>query len=150
MNKVTVTYYGMEGTGRTVSEAKKDAGAKIEKALKGYYTPLILRHDGEMALVARDPFQGWGYRLIHADSTETKEQVYLNTGIWSQEDCIRSAFHHMAQNAGHYRGIESKLNDSQKRDLDSYFRWQDDYKRLRSEGLSDTDAHRMASSEVRV
>jgi hypothetical protein len=78
-----------------------------------------------MALVARDPLCGWGYRLIWND---TEGAIYLNSGLWSKDDCIRSAYHHMAQNAGHYRGLESKLNDGQKRDLDSYFKLVEDEK----------------------
>lgn len=32
---IKITYYGMDGEGRTVKEAKADAGTKIEAALKG-------------------------------------------------------------------------------------------------------------------
>ena len=142
--KVHITYYGMDGEGRTITEAKKDAGAKIEKALHGYYTPRILRHAGYMALVAREPFSGWGYRLIHADSTATEESIYLSSSREDREDCVKTCFRHMAQLAGHYRGIEKYLTASDQAELDRYYEFQRRYAELRAEGHTDADAHRIA------
>jgi hypothetical protein len=61
--KINLTYFGMEGSGATVTEAKKDAGRKIEAALDGSYTPEIVAWRGYAALVYREP-TGWYTRLI--------------------------------------------------------------------------------------
>ena len=143
--KVHITYYGMDGEGRTITEAKNDAGAKIEKALHGYYTPRILRHAGYMALVAREPFSGWGYRLIHAACTETEEPIYLNTSRDDKEETVKTAFRHMAQLAQTYQGIEKYLTDADRRHLDDYFAWQNRYADFKAQGYNDNDCHRLAS-----
>jgi len=145
--KVQITYYGMDGEGKNLTEAKKDAGSKIEKALHGYYTPRILRHGDQMALVAREPLSGWGYRLIYAD---TEGPVYLSMSRGTAEEVIHSAYHHMAQNAGHYNGIESKLSDRERKDLDSYFKWQSDYKEARSKGYDDENARYIAGGQLQL
>jgi len=40
--KITLTYCGMEGCGRTAKEAKQEAARRIEAALAGDYTPRCL------------------------------------------------------------------------------------------------------------
>lgn len=58
MSKVSIEYYGMDGMGRTLTEAKKDAGMKIEQAMKGSYEPKVIASRGYVILVWRDPY-GW-------------------------------------------------------------------------------------------
>ncbi len=63
MATVTVEYYGMTGTGKNVTEAKRDAGRQVEAALKGSYTPEIFTHRGTAILLYREP-DGWKARII--------------------------------------------------------------------------------------
>lgn len=57
---VSITYFGMDGIGRTVTEAKRDAGAKIERALNGNYWPVMLSAGEHTYIAYRDPC-GWNY-----------------------------------------------------------------------------------------
>ena len=95
-NSVRVTYYGMEGEGRTVKEAREDAGRKVERALSGDYTPVILRLGNIMFLVHRSPQYGWCY----TPHIEDKEGALFTTmQEASKEEAIRRAKVHMAHNA---------------------------------------------------
>ena len=55
--QVTLTYYGVDGTGRTVTAAKNDAGRKIEAMLKGDYTPRLIQYRHITMVLFRDPFE---------------------------------------------------------------------------------------------
>lgn len=68
MATITLDYYGMTGTGHTVKEAKLDAGRKIEAALEGDYSPLLVQWRGTTAVFSRNPKSGWGYRFAHGSS----------------------------------------------------------------------------------
>ena len=145
MTKVRITYFGMDGEGSNLTEAKKDAGKKIEAALSGFYTPAILRHGDYAVLVAREPLSGWGYRLI---DEETEGYVYLSGSRDSRDSIIKSARIHMAQMAGHYVGLEKYLDDHDKRELDSLYTFHAEYSRLREEGKTDVEAHALACERV--
>lgn len=57
--KVRITHYGMEGEGRTLTEAKCNAGQKIEAILSGRWEPRIVSAHGQARLVYRDPLGWW-------------------------------------------------------------------------------------------
>ena len=61
---IRIEYFGMEGSGPTVKEARADAGQKIEKALRGSYEPQVIAFDGQMAILWREPKHGWLYGRI--------------------------------------------------------------------------------------
>ena len=63
-----ITYYGVDGHGRTVKEAKLDAGRKIERMLDGSYQPTWIEANGEVAILFRTPDGGWQAALKHHDS----------------------------------------------------------------------------------
>jgi hypothetical protein len=52
---VTIEYYGVNGTGRNVTEAKRDAGEQIRKALDGDYTPSLIHWGGYTVMFWREP-----------------------------------------------------------------------------------------------
>jgi hypothetical protein len=147
-NSVTVMHYGVEGTGRTVTEAKKDAGKKIEKALEGSYTPQILAWRGYVALVYRD-MQGWQSRLImdpergvidgpvHGShyGDEIKEAVdAANSNLaqlgWKPEDCLECP--------------SILTTREQQSDFRHWCKFQLRYKAAKSAGLNDNEAHSFA------
>jgi len=98
MSKVTIEYFGMSGEGRTVTEAKRDAGSKIESALKGHYTPTIISWRGWSMLIYREP-SGWHYRgIVSPEHGVTEGKVWGNGAYDAEEDALRAARHHMAQN----------------------------------------------------
>ena len=53
--KVTITYFGMEGQGKNITEAKRDAGARIEKVMQANYTPRVVGYGGEAYLIWQEP-----------------------------------------------------------------------------------------------
>jgi hypothetical protein len=55
MAKVSITYYGVVAEGRKVTEAKKAAGKKIERAMTANYTPEIIAWRGHAKLIYRTP-----------------------------------------------------------------------------------------------
>lgn len=137
---ITLKYYGVEGTGRTITDAKKDAGAKIEQMLKGDYTPYLLRHGEYMALITREPHYGWGYRLIHPDTLGRMFTTSCGPGGFAE--CLSRAKYHVAQLVGHYDGLD--LDPDERRSLDSYYTFQDVYAELMAIGATDEQAYRSA------
>jgi hypothetical protein len=97
MPNVTIEYYGVTGTGRNVTEAKRDAGEQIRKALDGDYTPSLIHWRQYTVLMARDPKFGWGYRISHAaEQGETiRERMWLNTNGETQEACLLALVKHI-------------------------------------------------------
>ena len=69
---VRIDYYGMDGAGATVKEAKADASRKIERALHAARQPmqLVTVFDaGLAAIVGYDVTQdSYGYRVLNCDS----------------------------------------------------------------------------------
>jgi hypothetical protein len=141
--QINLTYCGMPASGRTVKEAKQEAARKIESALSGSYSPRFLRHADMLAFVWREPMSGFVYRIVYADSNAGA--LYGNGGAGDDEiTATRAAARHMAQNAGHYLGIESYLTDADRRELDRYFDWQARYSDAKARGLSDDDCRSFA------
>ena len=97
MPNVTIEYYGVTGTGRNVTEAKRDAGEQIRKALDGDYTPSLIHWRQYTVLMARDPKFGWGYRISHA--AEQGETIRERMCMWlngeSEEACLLALVKHV-------------------------------------------------------
>lgn len=141
--KISLTYCGMAGEGATVKLAKQDAARKIESVLAGYYTPYMLRHADMIGLVWREP-QGYCYKIIHAD-TEAGP-LHGNSTHEDEAGTRSNCARHMAQLAGNYTGLDRHLNDADKRDLDRYFAWQERYRIAKAQGMTDQQAHDLASN----
>lgn len=100
--QVSITYFGMDGTGRNVTEAKRDAGRKIEEALSGSYRPVVLESRGWAMLVWRD-ICGWQSSIIkwvdHDQNYESlwRADVSSGSGEKSFEECLERAYSHLAQ-----------------------------------------------------
>jgi len=143
---VRITYFGMEGEGPTVTAAKQHAGAKIERALSGDYTPLALVWRGHVAIVAREPRSGWGYRLVHVDGAR-RQSLYLNgDGDGNPVDAERAARRHLAQNA--WDGSETDEasiieHEQDRREFRSWAAHSVAYKRARDAGATDEQAYRV-------
>jgi len=141
---VRITYYGMEGEGKTLTEAKRDAGRKVEMALEGSYTPKLLGQlDSFHVIIWREP-NGWSYKLLNGDPVDATKTYTYPEGLYgcqgdsSYEDTLRSARRHLAQVAVDV----SYLEDQQ--DINSWHRnrrCQDAYKAARAEGKTDAEAH---------
>lgn len=97
MAVVTINYFGMEGRGKNVTEARRAAGAKISRALTGSYDPKILSSRGTAILVYRHPHYGWLHSTI-ADETGFRSRLSSGTGTYEDEkETTAAALAHLAQ-----------------------------------------------------
>lgn len=100
MTTVRIDYFGIEGSGKNVTEAKKDAGRKIEKALEGSYTPRLLTHRGHAILVYREP-HGWCSATIadpdSSGATVVREGPVSSGSCHPEADVLKWALEHLAQ-----------------------------------------------------
>lgn len=101
MSTVTVDYYGVSGTGRTVTEAKRDAGEKIKRMVNR--SPKIWAHNGH-AVVFSPLADGWMIQFIHPDSAG-RIMSSQSSGGTDEEEAIYNALKHlidMSRNVGEY------------------------------------------------
>lgn len=114
MKKITMEYYGFTGSGSNLKEAKADAARQLAEAMEGDYNPRLISWRGVLALVARDPKTGWGYRILHPDLMRfPMEPQYMNTfgGDCSLERTLRDACLHVASNTRKTGEYSSELLD---------------------------------------
>ena len=91
-----ITYFGMEGEGRNLTEAKRDAGRKVEQALEGSYTPELIGDisKGYAMLLVRQPKLGWESILLYPGK---EGALYGSSGSdTTKEECERRARAHLA------------------------------------------------------
>lgn len=147
MATVRITYYGMEGEGKNLTEAKRDAGRKIEAAFSGNYTPEILSHRGYAILLAREP-SGWGARIIVDPDGIRDGRVWIS-GQETYEDAKRGALTHLAQLG--WQDADGKtppdfLKDRRAiADFVSWAEFQLRYIEGRNRGIPESDLHDYAS-----
>jgi hypothetical protein len=146
--KITIEYFGFEGTGSTVKEAKQDAGRKIEALHIGSWTPVLVTWRGHTALLTRDT-HGWTKRFLQHDGDPLKigqgSQGFGND--WA--GALHSTQRHIVQlgwNVGDPIDIfpDWFTDPRDRKEAIEYRQWQLNYRELRDRGLSDVDAHRYA------
>ncbi len=143
---VTLDYYGMTGTGKTLKAAKEDAGEKLRAALKGDYSPVILAHRGNVVLVARSP-SGWDFRTIcDADTGPRPGTVHLcGSNYDTQEGALRDAAAHLAQMGWVVAdGTESPefIRDREQRaNFERWATFQLRYAKAKATGCTDHESH---------
>jgi len=94
MAKVTIEYLGMPGSGATVTEAKRDAGRRIEEALEGDYSPIVAQWRDHAVLAFRHPRYEWGYRFLNDSAVQSVS--HCCSGYTSKEECLRAMLIHIA------------------------------------------------------
>lgn len=97
---VHVTYCGIDGEGRTLTEAKKAAAHRIEAMVREMaQPPVIVRIGGQACLVAYTP-DGWGSRLITEENGALRDgPQWLSSGTGSRREAINRAAEYAAQAA---------------------------------------------------
>jgi hypothetical protein len=138
----------MDGEGRTLTEAKKDAGRKIEEALARPYQPMFLQVREERAIVWTNPY-GFCYGLLE------KGLPVMGSGIShcsSREDALQAARRHLLQITWEFTDGTSHPYGSaeENRELESWFKFQIAYRVSRNRGMTDLEAHAYASSNPRM
>ncbi len=96
MNTVTITYYGVEATGRNVTEAKKEAGKKIEHAMSGSYCPELLQSRGVGILFYRTP-DGWHHSYVTDESGKVRTAPLSHGSGQDRDDARATAIMSLAQ-----------------------------------------------------
>jgi hypothetical protein len=148
--KITLEYFGFQGQGATVKEAKQDAGRKIDALHQGTWEPVIVTWRGETVLIHRT-LEGWLSRFLqHKD-----EPLKVSTGcqFHGTDDLkavIRSVQSHVVQLGWTFEDPidlfpDFFTNEADRREAISYRQWQIAYRKFKAEGHSDNDAHRLAS-----
>ena len=146
---VRIEYYGMEGEGRTLTEAKRDAGAKIERAMTGSYTPKFIQAHSKAVLIHREP-DGWYYSPINnLDATER----LCTVGTYdTQKEAERGARQHLAQLIFTLDGpdgsevIQNKANLAEHK---SWTEYQHLYRAWRDMGIDENLAHEKACRHLK-
>ena len=143
MKQITLQYYGVTGTGKTVKEAKQDAGRKIEKIVQGDYTLRVVRTKRHTAVIWNTP-DGWVSRIITGPETQDINRVWPSAhhpeGV---EEAMDRVSFHLCQ-------LEWKPCDTEpalelppafKAEWDSWVVFQRRYAEARKKGMNDTEAH---------
>lgn len=145
--RISLTYYGVDGAGRTVTEAKRDAGRRIEKIVAHLY-PAIFSYRGHSVVIYRTT-DGYSYSLIHPESSGA---------IHSSSSCGDDRHESMACAISHLLSITRREGEMDVpewaasyldvRSLHSEWACSDAFQRAyraaEASGLADHNAHRWA------
>ncbi len=143
---ISLTYFGMPGTGRTVTEAKKDAGAKIEKALTGHYTPRVLNYRGWAFLVYREP-HGWASAVIAQPDGFRESLCTRSQNDQTEKEAVAHAQEQLAQLGWEDTdGTEAPafLTTLQAREFREWAEFQLRFREAVRRGMGHNDAHSYA------
>ena len=153
MATVTIEYFGMDGQGRTVTEAKRNAGEKIERALKGSYQPRVIHRKNCAALLYREP-SGWHYSLLTKTDGTVRDDLPCGTFYGSLDDAEQAALFHVTQNAWdgeEGEALDSLLEGMNKRNVSemvTWARWQLRWRHAVANGLTRDQAWDWASAHT--
>lgn len=150
--RIALTYCGMAGEGRTVTEAKKDAARRIEKAMEGSYSPIVLTAGEWQALMYRRPDCGWSHAIISGPDRERKEMQHLyGSPAGSQKDCEAQCRKHLGDLATDWRtcltvdDVHPIVTDqSARRDILRSCEFTRRYRFAESLGFNDNQCHHLA------
>jgi hypothetical protein len=151
MATVRLEYYGVEGVGRTVTEAKRDAGRKIEASLAGYYNPELLEWRGWAILLYRTP-AAWHYSIVVEPTAGVRAGVVYGNFRHDRDhkEAKADALAHLAQLGWTHDDGENSpdfLSPPQAREMRSWAQFQLRYKTARDRGLTDQDCHSYAGRD---
>src|SRR5215469_18888121 len=93
---IRITYFGVEGEGATVKEAKLAAGRKIEEHVKALDDQPVIVRVGEWSALVAYTANGWGYRIIDCpDHSYEPGPVFLNYGEPDKHEIRKRALRHL-------------------------------------------------------
>jgi hypothetical protein len=149
MATVTIEYFGVEGIGRNVTEAKRDAGHKLEKLARECF-PRIYSWRGH-SVVCYATAWGGAYSMIHPDSDGMANGSSCAS---SREDAEDSGIRHLlsiCRKEGEFELPSFARNHFSAAELASIiddWRRNDEFQRRYREGvakgMNDCDAHSYA------
>lgn len=131
------------GCGDTLNEAVKNLEARVSEACT-WVSPTVFVYAGHVAIITRELY-GTSYRLVGPDTGDGT--VHSSVGCRDMKDAERSARMAIAQRLYPDPRCYGVIKDEeQKRDFASWVRFQESYKSLRAQGMSDAEAHQKACS----
>lgn len=140
----TANVFGMTGEGRTVADAKRDAQAKIERAMMGSYLPIVLSAGDETALIWRE-LEGWNYGFVR----DGKLHAICSMGH-NRDECERAARKHLGANVtiADISSVDDVapivVNAQDRADIFSNCQFQQRYRAFVASGMNERDAHACA------
>lgn len=158
MSKILkLTYCGMEGEGATVTAAKKDAAAKIERVLTADYSPRLVAWGSVAYLIWREPTTDGrvsirSQRIINDDGSMTRRPAggCYHSAADTIDDVESQIMLHVAQQT--WTGSDNHPLLSGREDLQREFKswatWQNRYKHARECGMNDNEAHHFAGNAL--
>lgn len=158
-----LTYYGMEGSGPTVKEAKADAGRKLEGLVEDIRRgPYVVSIGPYVAIVFRG-LERWGYKIIVSPDGVQAGAVHWNDGWGDRELSIARVACHLAQcvwsqeivnkslmsDGDWFRSVAAPYIKTREMTacVNEFVHWcgfQRRYAAARAEGYSDSEAHQIA------
>lgn len=155
--EIRLTYYGVEGCGPTVREAKENAGAEIKRIIDRCDNDPLLVRLRDQAILIYPRTSGWTHSLITDDKgalrgTGNGFRPHGPTGYGSFEETRTAAIKHLAHVAWEF-GLNDAdfvatvpwLTDNDRKDLLRYFAWQRRYKAAADSGHTPAECHDIAS-----
>lgn len=151
--QITLTYCGVEATGRTVTEAKQSAARRIERYAETGPAPEIIVAGEYAALLWRDLAYGWEYRLIATPSHGLESGRLFGGGSHdSKADTERTCRRHLADCATDWRtcftadDVHPVCEEQRDRkEIASNCAWQRRYHAYKARGFNDNQCHALAS-----
>jgi hypothetical protein len=148
MSKIILEYLGVEGTGRTVKEAKLDATHTIERMLKVDRSPYFMAFRGQSVLIWHNG-NNYVSRILdtNEDYSRGKKISYCTSHC---SDSIAEVLAHNRQHLAQlcWDGIEEMspllTEEKEQRKFAQWVRFQRAYQEASRNGLSEMDCHRYA------
>jgi len=147
-------FFDLGGTsfeGRTKTEAKERAMEAAAASFTGDYFPRILAYRGYTLVLSRVP-RGWAYQVLEPGSFPDGKTIKVCPSSYSNEtrfeDVFTSAKTHLAQMTWrHEDGIhvpDFVTDPNERRDHESWCRFQLRYQYFKEQGFDGNTCHRMA------
>ena len=164
---IRLTYCGMDGEGRTVTEAKREAADKLQAMVRRIRDGLSLVVCGPCAALVHPTAEGWAYSIVTDDGGKVRAGGRLygtTTGDDDREATIAQAAKHMCDNAWSIDIADDAAFAREmlspyiaKRDLDRAVAekvdrcaWQRRARAALDAGYSNSEAHDMACRGIMV
>lgn len=145
MAVITVNYFGFDGSGKTVKEAKADAARKAQAFISdAEIGAKILKLDSAYAVISR-ACGGWQYQIIWPDGISGTVAVCMGESLKDAERRVRM---HVAQVLCSIpdNPLNSLIVDkTDQAEYKRWFNWQCRYREAVSSGYSDDQARQIAS-----
>lgn len=151
--QITLTYCGVEATGRTVTEAKQNAARRIERFIETGPSPEIIVAGEYAALLWRTIAYGWEYKLIATPDGGLREgRVYGGNGHDRKADTERECRMHLADLATDWRtcitadDVHPVCEEQRdRREIADRCAWQRRYHAYKDRGFDHNQCHHLAS-----